>query len=422
VEWERAQHAVYDVCVVGAGSAGIACAQGLALQGRRVLLLDRADPQPPTLKAEKLDGEGVQALLRLGLDPAVTAALTPLRRVGVYFGRRYLATLEPRPAEAGFLYHTLVNQLRACLDPRIDFQRGTRVAAVETTADGPVVVTGTGDRVACRLVVLATGEARGLVEACGAVTTPVAPYTTFVVAASYDGSLHTAGRPVDALTFHHPIPGGPVAYATFFRVGHDVRANVFCPGPLPESWAADLQAAPTAVLAAGNPRIAALTEGWTATSPITSRKVHVFQLTPPDRTGLVVLGDAGHVIDPAGGGGLVFALLEVELFLREYAPAWLTGATVPAPAIATYYADPRRRQAVDRFFGAGRYIFDLNHDASLRGRRRRWTFILRHRLARVGAAGSPTGEGRSAWPLPAPYLYEQFAQARLARERVLSRG
>ncbi len=150
--------------------------------------------------------------------------------------------------------------------------------------------------------------------------------------------------------------------------------------------------------------------------------MHVFQLTPPGRTGLVVLGDAAHVIDPAGGGGLVFALLEVELFLREYAPAWLTGATVPAAAIAAYYADPRRRKAVDRFFGAGRYIFDLNHDPSLRGRRRRWTFILRHRLAQVGGRAAMPAETRSAWPLPAPYLYEQFAQARLARERVLSRG
>ena len=70
-----------DVCVVGAGVAGIACAQGLVRQGASVVLLDRLHPMPDNLKAEKLSGEAVPPLLRLGFGAAVDRALTPLHNV-----------------------------------------------------------------------------------------------------------------------------------------------------------------------------------------------------------------------------------------------------------------------------------------------------------------------------------------------------
>ncbi len=92
---------IFDVCVVGAGVVGVVCAQGLARQGLSVLLLERLHPMPPCLKAEKISGEAVPPLLRLGFQPAVDASLTPLHSVAVFFGERRLGTLRPdvlRPA------------------------------------------------------------------------------------------------------------------------------------------------------------------------------------------------------------------------------------------------------------------------------------------------------------------------------------
>ena len=93
-----------DVCVVGAGVAGIACAQRLVRQGASVIMLDRLHPMPDNLKAEKLSGEAVPPLLRLGFGAAVDSALTALHNVAVYYGERYLGVTQLDPPEAGTLY------------------------------------------------------------------------------------------------------------------------------------------------------------------------------------------------------------------------------------------------------------------------------------------------------------------------------
>src|SRR3954449_9022404 len=100
---------VVDVVIVGAGVAGLACAQGLARQGRSVVLLERLHPMPDCLKAEKIDAAAVQALLRLGFAEAVAETMTPLDSVAVYFGERPLGTLRLDPPEAGGYYHEMIN-------------------------------------------------------------------------------------------------------------------------------------------------------------------------------------------------------------------------------------------------------------------------------------------------------------------------
>src|SRR3954467_2615123 len=90
-----------DVCVVGAGVAGAAVAQGLARQGLSVVLVERLDPMPDVLKAEKIDGEAAVSLIRLGFQPAVDAALTPLHSVSIFYRERKLGTLRLEMPEAG---------------------------------------------------------------------------------------------------------------------------------------------------------------------------------------------------------------------------------------------------------------------------------------------------------------------------------
>src|SRR5205823_1839576 len=159
---------IFDVCVIGAGVAGVACAQGLTRQDASVVLVERLHPMPDCLKAEKIGGEGVLALLRLGFQPAIRAAVTPLHDVAVFFGERALGTMSLDPPEAGMLYHELINSLREHLDPQVDFRPGTKVVAFEQHPNSVEVVTDKGARIACRLVVLATGDARHLPESIGA--------------------------------------------------------------------------------------------------------------------------------------------------------------------------------------------------------------------------------------------------------------
>jgi len=403
----------FDVCVVGAGVAGIACAQGLARQGFSVLLLDRLHPMPACLKAEKIGGEAVSSLLRLGFQAAIDAALTPLRDVAVYFGERRLGTTLLDLPEAGALYHVLVNGLRDHLDPRIDFRPGTKAVAFEQSADSVEVMVDDGTRRGpagrCRLVVLATGDARQLLEGMGAIYEPQAPQQTFVSAFSLQGNLEDQGTPVDTQTFHRPIPGGPVAYATFFRLGDALRANIFCPGPVSESWQRDLKQRPLETLAERNSTLAEASRSWKVTSPVMIRKMQVFRMRPFAAPRIVALGDAAHTIDPSGGGGMSFALLEGELLLNVYAPRWLHENDCSPAAIEGFYTDQRRERAVRFYFARGQYIFALNHDSSLRGALRRMRFALDNSAASRRSARSATLPAATdpTWPRSTALLYEQ---------------
>jgi len=398
----------FDVCVVGAGAAGTVCAQGLARQGYSVVLLERLHPMPPCLKAEKIGGDGVPPLLRLGFQAAVDGSLTPLHNVAVFFGERHLGTLNLDVPEAGALYYVLVNNLREHLDARIDFRPGVKAEAFEQRPDGVVVVTGDGSQLACRLVIVATSDAHHLLESLGGSYEPQPPHQTFVAAFSMNGALEDGQAPVDTKTYHRPVKGGPVAYATIFRLGSALRANIFCPGPIDEKWQRDLKQRPLEALSERSRLIAGDARSWEITSPVMIRKMQVVRLRPPAVPRIVVLGDAAHTIDPSGGGGLTFALTETELLLDIYAQRWLREDDFTTDAIQTFYADPRRTEAVQYYFGRGQYIYALNHDSSLLGNWRRMRFALEHLSSRLKSRSDRESTiAGPAWRLPAPHLYEE---------------
>lgn len=398
-----------DVCVVGAGVAGIACAQGLALQGASVVLFERLDPMPNALKAEKIDGEAVISLLRLGFQQTVEVALTPLYNVSIFFGERSLGTQRLNVPEAGGLYHVLINSMRVHLDPRIDFRRGTKVVGIEQRPGSVEVLTDKGESVACRLVVMSTGDARQLLEPLGATYETQMPHQVFVSAFTMERPPDGNTSPADTLTFHHPVASGPIAYATFFRLEDAYRANIFCPGPITDEWQRDLKQRPLEVMSEQNRLVAEASRGWQVSSPVMIRKMQVFELRPPKLPRVVVLGDAAHTIDPSGGGGLTFSLLETEVLLNFHIERWLSEDDCGPEAIQVFYEDTRRLDAVQKFFGRGRYIYSLNHDTSARGKARRLLFFLRTRLASRRSGGPPhTAQDMSTpWQLPAPFLYEE---------------
>jgi 2-polyprenyl-6-methoxyphenol hydroxylase-like FAD-dependent oxidoreductase len=356
----------------------------------------------------------VLALLRLGFRPAIDAIATPLHNVAVYFGERSLGTLNLDPPEAGMLYHDLANTLRKHLDPRVEFLPGTKAIAFEQRPDALEVVTDQATRITCKLAIMATGDARQLLEPMGAVYEPQIPHNVFAAAFTFEGALGDPHSPVDSQTYHHPVAGGPIAYATFFRLGSALRANIFCPGSTDETWQRDLKQRPLEALAGHSRVLAEASRSWHAVSPVITRKMQIVRVHPPAVPRIVVLGDAAHIIDPSGGGGLTFALLEAELLLGYYSRRWLGEGDCGPDAIQSFYADPRRVRAVHAFFARGRYILDLNHDTSLKGRSRRLRFALRHILA-ARMAGRATrrhpDNGRS-WHLPAPFLYEQYSDTK----------
>jgi len=305
----------------------------------------------------------------------------------------------------------LVNALRAHLDARVDFRRGTKVLGLEQQPDHVKVHTDQNACIECRLVIMATGDARQMLETLGATYEARMPNQVFVAAFTFDGSLGDPQAPDDSQTYHRPVVGGPVAYATFFRLGDSLRANIFCPGAVSEPWQRDLKQRPLEALARHNRLLAAAARSWQLTSPVMTRKVQVAGLHAPAVPRVVVLGDAAHTIDPSGAGGLTFALLEAEVLLDFYVGRWLGNDDTGPRAIGEFYTDPVRVKALSRFFGRGDYVYALNHDRSARGVARRLVFFLRTGMA--SRHGNHPGRHRPhpansgpAWQLPAPRLYE----------------
>ena len=184
-----------DVCIIGAGVAGVACAQGLARQGVSVALLDRLHPLPDCLKAEGSTHEAILSLIRFGFRAAVDEAATPLHNVAVYLGEHALGTLHLDPPEAGLYYPDLINALRKHLDPRVDFLHGLKATAIEQQPNGVQVITDKDTRIACKIALVATGDARHLLEQLGAVY-ELNPLTRFLQPPSPSKARSAAPTPL----------------------------------------------------------------------------------------------------------------------------------------------------------------------------------------------------------------------------------
>jgi 2-polyprenyl-6-methoxyphenol hydroxylase-like FAD-dependent oxidoreductase len=391
-----------DVVVIGAGVAGVSCAQGFARRGAAVVLIDRLHPMPPTLKAEKMGGDAVRALVRLGFDDVVDRLLTPLRAADVYFGQALLGRRSTHPPEGAGAYDEVVNGLRGSLDGRVSFLTG-RVTELALRDDGVRVVSEGGDSWDAALCVVATGEARKLLGAGPMPPEPFVPHSTLVAAFTIQGQL----RPeIDDAVFHSPVAGSPIAYVAFFRFGAHIRANVFCPGDVGDVWQSALREG-LPMLASRNARIAALTEGWRQVSTVATRKASIGRVPFPSSSRVFAMGDAAHVLDPSAGEGITLALLETELLMSKFDEL----GELDSRLVPSVQSDRRYRAAVRRFFRQGEYIHTLYRGSGWRSRQVRWQFILRNmvlaareRFERRRVVGS----ARDAWREPGLMLHEIY--------------
>jgi flavin-dependent dehydrogenase len=155
-----------DALIIGGGLAGGAAACALAMQGRRVLLLERETGAHHKLCGEFLSAEGAAALRHLGLPPEVLGA-QPIRRLRLAAGATVAEAALPFTA-----WGLSRRRLDAALLARAatlgaEVRQGATVRALD--ADGSAHLAD-GARIAAKATLLATGkhELRGWKRPAGA--------------------------------------------------------------------------------------------------------------------------------------------------------------------------------------------------------------------------------------------------------------
>jgi 2-polyprenyl-6-methoxyphenol hydroxylase-like FAD-dependent oxidoreductase len=224
-----------DVAIVGGGMCGSALAAVLHKAGIDLALIDMHAEHPPEFKAEKLAGDQIGLLQRLGLFDRITAGATPVAEIlSVRRGRAIDRVLG---AEYGLAYRDMVTAVRACL-PAGAGPVIARVADVKAGPELQTVVLSDGRTIEARLLVLATGTGGVLLQKLGIERRVVRDAHSLSIAFDIEpaggGEFRFGG-----LTCYGERVADRIDYVSFFPIGRKMRANLFCYRDMREAWTRD---------------------------------------------------------------------------------------------------------------------------------------------------------------------------------------
>ncbi|MCK6504018.1 FAD-dependent monooxygenase [Myxococcota bacterium] len=356
-----------DVIVVGAGAAGAAVAAMLGHRGVPTVLVDPRAAAPPDFRCEKLEGHQVTLADQAGLGPALRRVSTP---AGALWIVRYGRVVERRAVpQLDFRYPDLVDAFRGEVGGSARLEVG-KVVDLRTGPDRQEVELEDGRTLRSRLVVLATGLSRALPDHLGLRREVCSPGHSLCVGFDLESEL-PSGFPVPALTWYPDRPDARIAYLTLFPIAGRMRANLFLYRALQDPWLDALRADPLAALRPAMPDLERMLGPSRRVGAVRVRQSDLFDLVDLDRSGLVVVGDAAGTSCPAAGTGLDNVLTDAVRLCQEHLPRWLSTPGMGSEKIASFYADPVRRQCRERCRTLAFAVRRRALDQDLRARARR---------------------------------------------------
>ncbi|MFD8939805.1 NAD(P)/FAD-dependent oxidoreductase [Streptomyces sp. NPDC059578] len=298
----------FDVIVVGARCSGSALGALLAGRGLRVAVLDRVAAVGYTLSSNILQADSLAFLDRLGLTERLRAAgAVPLTHIDMRLeDTAFVAALPQRPGDAGgaaCIRREVLDPLlvEAAREAGADLRFGTRVTGLLTEAGRVVgvhaVSGGTPHELRARLVVGADGRDSTVAALSGSRQYHVIPGERSYYWTYFKG-VDTGPDPT--FVFHRwgdrHILGGP-ADSGLYIVGVSPRRHES------EAFRKDLEGSVLAHAASCAPIARALRGAERATRIYGIRRFSGY-FREASGPGWVLLGDAGHFKDPAGGRGI----------------------------------------------------------------------------------------------------------------------
>lgn len=367
-----------DVVVVGGGLSGSLAAVVLGRAGRRVAIVDRHAEYPAEFRVEKIAGDQVELLRRLGLLDCVAAASTPFDRViNVRRGRIIDRTYGQH---YGLLYDDIIRVVRAQLPRSVEFLVD-RVVDIETGAERQQVRLASNDVINARLIVLATGMADVLRQKLGMVRR-----VTFEKhSISFGFSIAPAPGHAFAfpsLTYYGEQVADRIDYLSLFPVGNVMRANLFTFRDHRDPWARDLRREPKATLLRTLPGLSGFLGDFQVIDGVQNWIMDLCTVENYQRDGVVLIGDAFQTSCPAAGTGVSRLLTDVERLCTVHLPRWLASPGMGLEKIVEFYQDPAKQAADQRALRLAHYRRSLTVDSGLG-----WAVHRRHVLLRRRVLG-----------------------------------
>jgi len=373
---------VADVAIVGGGLAGSLAAAVLARAGYRIALIDRRAVHPDEFRVEKIGGQQLEALRRLGFIRELEAVASPYDHV---INIRAGNVVDVSVGQAyGLPYADLVAMARGLLADASGFIVD-RVTGVSCSDQFQQVVLESGRRVTARLVVLATGMASVLGHGLGIKRRLLAAHHSvsfgFTIAPSGDAPFA-----FKALTCYGDPTSG-IDYLSLFPTPAGMRANLFMFRDPSDPIMRELRRETRTTLLRLMPGLEHHLGDFRVVGQVQNWVMDLFAVEGHLQPGVVLIGDAFQTNCPAAGNGVSRLLVDVERLCTEYVPRWLESDGMGEEKISQFYCDRDKVEADQRSLNMAHFRQALTSNNDIRWNvQRRLHFLRRsltHRVDRI---------------------------------------
>lgn len=365
-----------EVAIVGGGLSGSLAAVVLGRAGYRVTLIDRHAVYPSEFRVEKIGGDQVEMMRRLGLLDALAAAATPFNQIVNLRGGRIIDSTRSR--HFGILYQDIVKTTRAQLPASVDFIV-ERVLDLQAGPERQQITLSNGHVVDARLIVLATGMGDALRHKLGIRRRVVFEKQSL----SFGFSIVPGPREMfdfQALTHYGDRLSDRIDYLSLFPVGQRMRANLFTFLDHSDPWIRELRREPKSTLLGVMPGLKRFLGDFEVVDKVQNWLMDLSVVENHRRDGAVLIGDAFQTSCPAAGTGVSRLLADVEQLCTVHIPRWLATSGMGVDKIAQFYDDPVKQAADARSARLAAYRRSLTVDDSLSWELHRRHVVLRRRM------------------------------------------
>lgn len=366
-----------DIVIVGGGLAGSLAAAVLARAGHRVALVDKRAVHPEEFRVEKIGGQQLEMLRKLGFLHALESVACRYDRV---LNIREGKVVDISVGQAyGFSYADLVAMARSQLPDPSDLIVD-EVTAIRSSDDIQHIELASGRRLDARLVVLATGMAGVLSYKLGIKRRVLAERHSvsfgFTIA-------RKDGAPFDfeALTCYGERTADGIDYLSLFPVRAGMRANLFMFRDPTDPIMRELRREPEATVLRLLPGLRPYLGDFRVTDKVQNWVMDLTVVEGHLQPGVVLIGDAFQTNCPAAGTGVARLLVDVDRLCTEYAPRWLATPGMGTEKISQFYSDPDKLAADQRSLKMAHFRQALTSRSDIGWDVRRRLHFLRRSLA-----------------------------------------